>query len=297
MIRVRSIAAQLTVLLLLVAGLVIADGDRAADAAFEVTCDEDGSTLVWPNIGADNDTFHIRRLNNDGSSTWVAKVRGAFFHELEENGPDDTWIVRFRLGGVVNDWECSEIARPPAAIPVTCWHYGGVLMWSTPDANIVDGDYIVRELRERGTAWVRTIDAAAPVDGPDVIQNVAVGFEADEIYYLRYWVAVDGVEEAVTARCWSWFAGQPVAPGAFVAPCIQTDRVVVTSKARVDRDTFHARTADGTRWITSFGANDVQRADGYTAMILPTSDEITLRWREAGVKVDASCDSRFPVID
>lgn len=294
MIRVRSIAAQLAVLLFLVGGLVIADGDHRADAAFAVNCDEDGSLLIWPDLGADGDRYHVRKLKADGSSTWVATTRNARSYQLAENGPDDSWIIRFRLDGVVNDLECIQNGGGPAPVDaVTCWQYGSALMWSTPDADIIDDVYSVRRSAVAGTVFVKTIDAVPAIAGPDAIQNVALGFDRNENYSIRFWVEQGGEEVPVTAPCRSWFQDQPVGPGAFVSPCAQTDHVLVWNDMDVDRDLWHARTADGSKWIATYGPADVERDGRLVAAVLPTANDVSLRWRENRVKVDSGCDTRF----
>jgi len=83
-------------------------------------CQQDGTTLTWSQESPKNNVFHVRKVNADFSTSWVATVQAANPNTYQAPSANDSYVIRYRktnqLGqtNVINE-NCSQDAEPPAA--------------------------------------------------------------------------------------------------------------------------------------------------------------------------------------
>ena len=91
--------------------------------ASDFTCTQSGSALTWDDIDVSRDVFHVRRLNSDGGTSWVASLTGATSYD--NASPNQSYEIRYRITSSPGNTEtfnvpCTGGVTPPPATPVTC---------------------------------------------------------------------------------------------------------------------------------------------------------------------------------
>lgn len=123
-------ATSVALLLLAIAAVGLAITPRAADAQIAapaaIECGFDGEFLFWNwnTVNIDRADYHIRRVNPNGSTSWVAVVKADSLYQVAD--PNADYVIRTRSNGVRTDTPCT----PNQVMPCRMMADGSKLVWS-----------------------------------------------------------------------------------------------------------------------------------------------------------------------
>ena len=144
-----------------------------------VSCTQSGTELTWvqPNVSVDGDNFFVRRVNPDGTTSFVAGVdeTDAVTNSFSGVSADESYVIRYRISTSpadrdVFDVPCTGGATPPGPDAFSCVQDDGLQWTAVPDAtDNGNGRYHVRRVNADGsTSWVQsTNQTAAPSTSND----------------------------------------------------------------------------------------------------------------------------------
>ena len=125
-------------------------------------CVQDGNVLTWGDIDGplERNVFQVRRVNNDGSRTWLGSVDDASPHTFDVASASASYEIRYRITSapgtttVIDETCSSQPANEPPPADINCRQTEG-LRWDAVDGLI--GNYQVREFNADGsTSWVQS---------------------------------------------------------------------------------------------------------------------------------------------
>ena len=142
---------------MLLVGLSIGVAPGALGAQDSFACSVEDGVVSWSDQGADR--YFVREVNN-GDDSFLGRVNAGDPLSFPVDGTADSYIVRFRVGGVISEATCALGVLDPGTF--SCSVADGVLSWTDQGAD----RYFVREVNGVEDSFVgRSESLSFPVDG------------------------------------------------------------------------------------------------------------------------------------
>ena len=142
---------------MLLVGLSIGVAPGALGAQDSFACSVEDGVVSWSDQGADR--YFVREVNN-GDDSFLGRVNAGDPLSFPVDGTADSYIVRFRVGGVISEATCALGVLDPGTF--SCSVADGVLSWTDQGAD----QYFVREVNGVEDSFVgRSESLSFPVDG------------------------------------------------------------------------------------------------------------------------------------